>query len=310
MNIIRQYGLWVNGVHRVQLLPPLFVFCCRCYFAMAVASTSRLTLAKGSLPAVGYGCWKVDKSNTAELVEKAIRMGYRHIDGACDYGNEKEVMIDMGRGNLFARWEGASGERSRLDCVEGTSSLSPPSCGILSMLQNTWRRHARGVSMILDLNTSTSTSSIFPSALPLSLSQRNTPLNGWHQELRRWSLPKFQWAAPGRPWRGWWREGWWGTLGFPTGTAKAWGTCSPTARSDQPYCRLFGWASWIPKMFRWRCTPSSSAASWSTWPSPRESRWIQVDGSSWGIFPGDRLLPTWEWTILQHDWLSGNSITY
>ena len=77
---------------------------------MAVASTSRLTLAKGSLPAVGYGCWKVDKSNTAELVEKAIRMGYRHIDGACDYGNEKEVMIDMGRGNLFARWEGASGE--------------------------------------------------------------------------------------------------------------------------------------------------------------------------------------------------------
>ena len=43
------------------------------------------------MPAVGYGCWKVGKDNAADLIAKVIRLGYRHIDGACDYANEKEV---------------------------------------------------------------------------------------------------------------------------------------------------------------------------------------------------------------------------
>ena len=48
-------------------------------------------LPNGQMPAVGYGCWKVGKDNAADLIEKVIRLGYRHIDGACDYANEKEV---------------------------------------------------------------------------------------------------------------------------------------------------------------------------------------------------------------------------
>ena len=44
-----------------------------------------------AIPAVGYGCWKVPKEKCAELVHEAIRLGYRHIDSASDYGNEKEV---------------------------------------------------------------------------------------------------------------------------------------------------------------------------------------------------------------------------
>jgi len=48
-------------------------------------------LSNGSMPAVGYGCWKVGKDVAADLVEKVIKLGYRHIDGACDYNNEKEV---------------------------------------------------------------------------------------------------------------------------------------------------------------------------------------------------------------------------
>ena len=58
---------------------------------MATVATARLPLAKGAIPVLGYGCWKVDKAKAADIVESAIRMGYRHIDGACDYGNEKEV---------------------------------------------------------------------------------------------------------------------------------------------------------------------------------------------------------------------------
>lgn len=68
----------------------------------AVASTLRLPLPNGSIPLVGYGCWKVDRANAADLVEKAIRMGYRHIDGACDYGNEKEVIVKGGE--ILPRW--------------------------------------------------------------------------------------------------------------------------------------------------------------------------------------------------------------
>lgn len=43
------------------------------------------------LPAVGLGMWKVDKPIAANLVQDAIRGGYRHFDCACDYGNEVEV---------------------------------------------------------------------------------------------------------------------------------------------------------------------------------------------------------------------------
>jgi len=46
---------------------------------------------KASIPAVGYGCWKVPKETAAGLIESVIKTGYRHLDCAADYGNEKEV---------------------------------------------------------------------------------------------------------------------------------------------------------------------------------------------------------------------------
>jgi D-xylose reductase len=53
---------------------------------------STLTLSSGArLPAVGLGLWKVAKPQAALLVREAIRAGYRHLDSACDYGNEPEV---------------------------------------------------------------------------------------------------------------------------------------------------------------------------------------------------------------------------
>jgi D-xylose reductase len=43
------------------------------------------------MPAVGLGCWKVSREIAAQTVREAIRIGYRHFDCACDYGNEAEV---------------------------------------------------------------------------------------------------------------------------------------------------------------------------------------------------------------------------
>ena len=43
------------------------------------------------LPTVGLGLWKTPKSDAAKTVHDAIKIGYRHLDSACDYGNEVEV---------------------------------------------------------------------------------------------------------------------------------------------------------------------------------------------------------------------------
>ena len=45
----------------------------------------------GQFPAVGLGLWKMPKPNAPALVKEAVRAGYRHLDCACDYGNEAEV---------------------------------------------------------------------------------------------------------------------------------------------------------------------------------------------------------------------------
>jgi len=51
-----------------------------------------LTLASGDqMPVVGLGLWKVPREICADLMQQAIRVGYRHLDCACDYGNEVEV---------------------------------------------------------------------------------------------------------------------------------------------------------------------------------------------------------------------------
>ncbi len=53
--------------------------------------------ATGHMPVIGLGLWKIDKSQVADVVVEAIRCGYRHLDSACDYGNEKEVGVGIAR---------------------------------------------------------------------------------------------------------------------------------------------------------------------------------------------------------------------
>ena len=54
------------------------------------------------MPQVGFGLWKVPKDVCSNTVFKAIELGYRHLDSASDYGNEKEV----GQGNKAALEKG------------------------------------------------------------------------------------------------------------------------------------------------------------------------------------------------------------
>jgi len=42
------------------------------------------------MPSVGYGCWKVANESMADCAYNAIKSGYRLLDEASDYGNEKE----------------------------------------------------------------------------------------------------------------------------------------------------------------------------------------------------------------------------
>ncbi|KUI54918.1 NAD(P)H-dependent pentose reductase [Cytospora mali] len=51
-----------------------------------------LKLSSGyEMPLVGFGIWKVPKEHAAESVYNAIKLGYRHIDGAHDYMNSAEA---------------------------------------------------------------------------------------------------------------------------------------------------------------------------------------------------------------------------
>lgn len=44
-----------------------------------------------SLPSVGLGVWKIPPDQVGAVVNSAIEIGYRHLDCACDYGNEEGV---------------------------------------------------------------------------------------------------------------------------------------------------------------------------------------------------------------------------
>jgi diketogulonate reductase-like aldo/keto reductase len=43
------------------------------------------------IPAIGLGTWELKGRTCARIVEQALRLGYRHIDTAQMYENEREV---------------------------------------------------------------------------------------------------------------------------------------------------------------------------------------------------------------------------
>jgi len=62
---------------------------------------SRLTLNDGhTAPQLGFGVWQIDDSVATESVAKAIQTGYRSVDTAAIYGNEKGTGEGLRRGGV------------------------------------------------------------------------------------------------------------------------------------------------------------------------------------------------------------------
>ncbi|MEA4911855.1 MAG: aldo/keto reductase [Oscillospiraceae bacterium] len=81
------------------------------------------------IPCIGYGTFRSpDDETTSDGVKAAVELGYRHIDGAAVYGNEKSVgrgIADCGvaREELFVTsklWNGAHGYRETYAAFEKT----------------------------------------------------------------------------------------------------------------------------------------------------------------------------------------------
>ena len=66
-----------------------------------------ITLNDGNgIPQLGFGVFQIEPRDTAKAVSEALEVGYRHIDTAEMYGNEKEVgeairASDLDRGDVF-----------------------------------------------------------------------------------------------------------------------------------------------------------------------------------------------------------------
>ncbi|CAK7903371.1 NADPH-dependent D-xylose reductase II,III [[Candida] anglica] len=60
--------------------------------AIQLTRNSTYKLNNGlSIPIAGYGVYQLDSKTTKDLVYRALEDGYRHIDSAAIYGNEKEA---------------------------------------------------------------------------------------------------------------------------------------------------------------------------------------------------------------------------
>jgi 2,5-diketo-D-gluconate reductase A len=66
-----------------------------------VTSVPEIMLNNGqAIPQFGFGVFQVKPADTAEAVGTALQAGYRHIDTAEGYGNEKEVGEAIGKSGL------------------------------------------------------------------------------------------------------------------------------------------------------------------------------------------------------------------
>ena len=89
-----------------------------------------------TIPQLGFGVFKIDPAETAEAVSEALKIGYRHIDTAEMYRNEKGVGEAVGlRGWIAARF---TSRASSTTDFTGPMMRAAPSTAL-------WRRSGRTI---------------------------------------------------------------------------------------------------------------------------------------------------------------------
>ena len=98
--------------------------------SMHTNAIDKLTLNNGvTLPALGYGVFQTPADETVTAVARALDTGYRHIDTAAAYGNERQVgqaiaQSGLARSELFVEtkvWISDYGYESTLHAFEKAS---------------------------------------------------------------------------------------------------------------------------------------------------------------------------------------------
>jgi 2,5-diketo-D-gluconate reductase B len=64
------------------------------------ASMRALEIQGTTVPKLGFGTWQIEGPECQEAVEDALAIGYRHIDTARAYGNEREVGRGLAAGGV------------------------------------------------------------------------------------------------------------------------------------------------------------------------------------------------------------------
>jgi 2,5-diketo-D-gluconate reductase A len=88
-----------------------------------VANVPTIRLNNGvEIPQLGFGVYQIPPEETAEAVGRALEIGYRHIDTAEMYGNEKEVgeavrASGLDRGEVFLTSKLNNGSHRRDDAL-------------------------------------------------------------------------------------------------------------------------------------------------------------------------------------------------
>jgi 2,5-diketo-D-gluconate reductase A len=83
-----------------------------------------ITLNDGNtIPQLGFGVFQIESEDTTEAVSEALRIGYRHIDTAEMYGNEREVgeairASGLDRGDVFVTSKLNNGSHEPQDARE------------------------------------------------------------------------------------------------------------------------------------------------------------------------------------------------
>lgn len=85
----------LQGAHSVlpgQIFPNILRRALAMTIAIPAEPPSHVKLPSGDLmPTLGLGCWQSTPEELSDAVEFAIKAGYKHIDGATIYGNEKAL---------------------------------------------------------------------------------------------------------------------------------------------------------------------------------------------------------------------------